>query len=353
MTTQLRSRSRGSGQDADEGGARQLDRQRARVLRLLHLRHRGRAGLRQGVLPRVGPRDRDAALARHLRGRLRGAPDRRLLHGPHRRQVRPQARPAAHRVADGRRRRSSSAACRPTTRSASGRRCCSSRCGCCRASRPPASRPARTRSRSSTRPSTGARSSRASRSAARRPGLIIATAVFLPIGALPEEQLLSWGWRIPFWLSAVVVVVGLLIRRRLEEPPAFREEAARHADDGVPDGRAVPRPLGRRAARRARRDRLDGQHDLRASTRSTSRSRPGARPDDDAVGRDRHERRRARRDPAVGDARRPDRPQAGVHLRRGRQRRADVRLPRGDRQRRLPADLPRRDPACPASSTAP
>jgi MFS family permease len=56
-------------------------------------------------------------------------------------------------------------------------------------------------------------------------GLIIATAVFLPIGAMPEEQLLSWGWRIPFWLSAIVVVVGLLIRRRLEEPPAFREEA--------------------------------------------------------------------------------------------------------------------------------
>jgi MFS family permease len=56
-------------------------------------------------------------------------------------------------------------------------------------------------------------------------GLIIATAVFLPIGAMPEDQLLSWGWRIPFWLSAVVVVVGLLIRRRLEEPPAFREQA--------------------------------------------------------------------------------------------------------------------------------
>ena len=65
-------------------------------------------------------------------------------------------------------------------------------------------------------------------------GLIIATAVFLPIGAMPEEQLLSWGWRIPFWLSAVVVVVGLLIRRRLEEPPAFREEAANAAVATVP-----------------------------------------------------------------------------------------------------------------------
>ena len=65
-------------------------------------------------------------------------------------------------------------------------------------------------------------------------GLIVATAVFLPIGALPEEQLLSWGWRVPFWLSAVVVVVALLIRRRLEEPPAFREEAARHEVARVP-----------------------------------------------------------------------------------------------------------------------
>jgi MFS family permease len=65
-------------------------------------------------------------------------------------------------------------------------------------------------------------------------GLIIATAVFLPIGALPEEQLLSWGWRVPFWLSAVVVIVALMIRRRLEEPPAFREEAASAAVARVP-----------------------------------------------------------------------------------------------------------------------
>jgi MFS family permease len=56
-------------------------------------------------------------------------------------------------------------------------------------------------------------------------GLIIATAVFLPIGAMPEDQLLSWGWRIPFWLSAIVVLFGVLIRRRLEEPPAFEETA--------------------------------------------------------------------------------------------------------------------------------
>jgi MFS family permease len=55
-------------------------------------------------------------------------------------------------------------------------------------------------------------------------GLILATAVFLPISRLPEDQLLSWGWRVPFWLSVVVVAVGYIIRRTLEETPAFKEE---------------------------------------------------------------------------------------------------------------------------------
>jgi MFS family permease len=55
-------------------------------------------------------------------------------------------------------------------------------------------------------------------------GAILATAVFLPIGTLPDEQLLSWGWRVPFWASAIVIVVSVLIRRRLEETPAFREQ---------------------------------------------------------------------------------------------------------------------------------
>ncbi|RCW44475.1 Na+/melibiose symporter-like transporter [Halopolyspora algeriensis] len=57
-------------------------------------------------------------------------------------------------------------------------------------------------------------------------GQIIATAVFLPIAALPEQQLLAWGWRIPFWISAVVVLVGFLIRRTLDETPVFQEEVS-------------------------------------------------------------------------------------------------------------------------------
>jgi len=60
-------------------------------------------------------------------------------------------------------------------------------------------------------------------------GLVIATAVWLPIGSMPEHDLLTWGWRIPFWLSAIVVVVGVIIRRRLDETPFF-EEAAREGE---------------------------------------------------------------------------------------------------------------------------
>ena len=65
-------------------------------------------------------------------------------------------------------------------------------------------------------------------------GLIIATAIFLPIGTLPDEQLLTWGWRIPFWLSAFVVLAGVLIRRRLEETPAFQAQADEDAVPKIP-----------------------------------------------------------------------------------------------------------------------
>ncbi|HWM06417.1 MAG TPA: MFS transporter [Actinophytocola sp.] len=65
-------------------------------------------------------------------------------------------------------------------------------------------------------------------------GQILATAAFLPVAALPEEQLLSWGWRIPFWASAIVVVVGYVIRRRLEETPVFTKQVATDAVAKLP-----------------------------------------------------------------------------------------------------------------------
>lgn len=54
-------------------------------------------------------------------------------------------------------------------------------------------------------------------------GLLMASGVFAIVTQLPEDQFLAWGWRIPFLLSAVVVVVALIIRLRLAESPAFVE----------------------------------------------------------------------------------------------------------------------------------
>lgn len=57
-------------------------------------------------------------------------------------------------------------------------------------------------------------------------GQILAAMVFIPVVSLPDDIKYSWGWRIPFWLSAVVVLVTFFIRRTLHEPPAFEEAKA-------------------------------------------------------------------------------------------------------------------------------
>src|SRR5215213_6767408 len=57
-------------------------------------------------------------------------------------------------------------------------------------------------------------------------GQIIAAAVFLPLSAvMSPDSFQSWGWRIPFLLSVVVVIAGYMIRRNVDETPAFQEEA--------------------------------------------------------------------------------------------------------------------------------
>ncbi|HCO03855.1 MAG TPA: MFS transporter, partial [Actinobacteria bacterium] len=65
-------------------------------------------------------------------------------------------------------------------------------------------------------------------------GQILATAVFIPVALLPEDQLLSWGWRVPFWISAVVIVAAFLIRRTLDETPIFTAQAAEGRIEELP-----------------------------------------------------------------------------------------------------------------------
>ncbi len=52
-------------------------------------------------------------------------------------------------------------------------------------------------------------------------GLLLATGVFAIFSAMPDEAFRSWGWRVPFLLSIVLVAIGLFIRLRVLESPAF------------------------------------------------------------------------------------------------------------------------------------
>src|SRR5450432_981591 len=57
-------------------------------------------------------------------------------------------------------------------------------------------------------------------------GQILAAAVFLPLAHyLPDEAFNTWGWRVPFLLSFFVIVAGYIIRREVDETPAFAEES--------------------------------------------------------------------------------------------------------------------------------
>ncbi|HEX2362967.1 MAG TPA: MFS transporter, partial [Jiangellaceae bacterium] len=71
-------------------------------------------------------------------------------------------------------------------------------------------------------------------------GQIIAAAVFLPLATfMPEEAFETWGWRIPFLLSVVVVIAGYIIRRRVDETPAFKEEEAHGEIPAAPIVQAI------------------------------------------------------------------------------------------------------------------
>ncbi|MGH3587182.1 MAG: MFS transporter, partial [Pseudonocardia sp.] len=66
-------------------------------------------------------------------------------------------------------------------------------------------------------------------------GLLLANGILGLVAALvTPEQFLAWGWRIPFLLSVVLIVVGLLIRTRVTESPVFEEVRESRAQSSVP-----------------------------------------------------------------------------------------------------------------------
>jgi MHS family shikimate/dehydroshikimate transporter-like MFS transporter len=65
-------------------------------------------------------------------------------------------------------------------------------------------------------------------------GLLLSTAVFARFARLPEVQFLSWGWRVPFLMSILLVGVGLIIRLRILETPAFARVKEARTESRLP-----------------------------------------------------------------------------------------------------------------------
>jgi hypothetical protein len=68
-------------------------------------------------------------------------------------------------------------------------------------------------------------------------GFILANGLFLILGlVLSKDDFIAWGWRIPFLASALLVVVGLWIRLKLTETPAFKAVLEKEKPPMVPLG---------------------------------------------------------------------------------------------------------------------
>ncbi|QYB00180.1 MHS family MFS transporter (plasmid) [Rhodococcus sp. USK10] len=71
-------------------------------------------------------------------------------------------------------------------------------------------------------------------------GVLLASVAFLFVSGMPEDQLLSWGWRVPFLTAGLLFVVALYVRAKLEESPEFDQ-----AIDEASEARATKAPISR------------------------------------------------------------------------------------------------------------
>ncbi len=65
-------------------------------------------------------------------------------------------------------------------------------------------------------------------------GTVLGALAAFAVGLLPDEQLVSWGWRVPFLASAVIFLVGLYVRLKVAESPAFEAAIQREQPERVP-----------------------------------------------------------------------------------------------------------------------
>jgi MFS family permease len=68
-------------------------------------------------------------------------------------------------------------------------------------------------------------------------GMILATGVmYLVTSTMSQEAFLAWGWRVPFLSSVLLILVGYLIRRAVDESPVFKEMQLRKKESAAPLG---------------------------------------------------------------------------------------------------------------------
>jgi MFS family permease len=65
-------------------------------------------------------------------------------------------------------------------------------------------------------------------------GTVLGALAAFAVGALPQEDLLSWGWRLPFIASAPIFAVSFYVRMKVEESPVFQRAVARAKPERVP-----------------------------------------------------------------------------------------------------------------------
>jgi len=76
-------------------------------------------------------------------------------------------------------------------------------------------------------------------------GFIAANGLFLMLGLwLPADDFQAWGWRLPFLASAILVGVGLWVRLKIGETPAFQKALAEEAPSHVPMAEVITRHPG-------------------------------------------------------------------------------------------------------------
>lgn len=66
-------------------------------------------------------------------------------------------------------------------------------------------------------------------------GMLLATLALTLMSQLPDEAFMSWGWRVPFIASTVLVFIGLWIRKGIDETPSFKKNQV--------EGKVVAVPL--------------------------------------------------------------------------------------------------------------